>query len=50
MNDARRNTWRKTPEAAFELDARHLELWQQWDSKRPNNPFILRQLEAVRHP
>ena len=37
-------------ELASGLDARRLELWQQWDQKRPNNPFVLRQLEAARHP
>jgi tetratricopeptide (TPR) repeat protein len=33
---------------AATLEARRLELWQQWDRKLPNNPFILRQLEAAR--
>jgi serine/threonine protein kinase len=37
-------------ELASGLEARHLELWQQWDRKRANNPFILRQLQAARHP
>ncbi len=32
------------------LEARRLELWQQWDRQRPNNPFISRQLDAAGHP
>ena len=31
---------------AENLEGRRLELWQQWDRKLPNNPFVLRQLAA----
>jgi len=30
------------------LQARRLELWQRWDKKMPNNPFVRLQLEAAR--
>ena len=33
---------------ASDLDARRLKLWQQWDRKLPNNPFVIAQLGAVR--
>ena len=29
------------------LEARRLQLWQQWDSKLPNNSFVRRQLAAI---
>jgi len=32
------------------LEARRLEVWRHWDSKLPNNPFVRRQLAAVRLP
>ena len=35
----------RDPDAA-DLDTRRLQLWQQWNLKLPNNPFILRQLAA----
>jgi serine/threonine protein kinase len=30
------------------LDLRRLNLWQLWDNKLPNNPFVRRQLESAR--
>jgi tetratricopeptide (TPR) repeat protein len=35
---------------AVPLEAARLELWRQWNRKLPNNPFVLRQLEAARLP
>ena len=32
------------------LERRRLELWQDWDSKLPNNAFVHRQLEAAHLP
>jgi tetratricopeptide (TPR) repeat protein len=32
---------------AIELDERRLRLWQHWDRKLPNNPFVLRQIAAT---
>ena len=33
---------------ASEFDTRRLALWQHWERKLPNNPFVLRQLTATR--
>jgi hypothetical protein len=33
---------------ANELAAHRLELWQHWDQRLPNNPFVRRQLAAAR--
>jgi tetratricopeptide (TPR) repeat protein len=33
---------------AVGLELRRLNLWQLWDNKLPNNPFIQRQLESAR--
>ncbi len=33
-------------EKAASLEATRLDLWQHWDHKLPNNPFVRRQLEA----
>jgi tetratricopeptide (TPR) repeat protein len=35
---------------ASALDARRLQLWEHWDRKLPNNPFVRRQLTAARTP
>jgi serine/threonine protein kinase len=37
-------------EQALSLEAGRLELWQGWNRKLPNNPFVRRQLEAARLP
>jgi serine/threonine-protein kinase len=34
-------------EEAVSLDKSRLELWQQWDRKLPNNPFVQRQIVAA---
>jgi tetratricopeptide (TPR) repeat protein len=34
---------------ASALDQQRLELWQYWDRKLPNNPFVRRQLAATSH-
>lgn len=39
---------RKDPATA--LEAQRLQLWQQWDRKLPNNPFVLRQLTRTSAP
>jgi len=31
---------------ASALETRRLELWQRWERKLPNNPFVLRQIAA----
>jgi hypothetical protein len=33
-------------DGAVPLEAGRLELWQYWNRKLPNNPFVQRQLEA----
>jgi len=38
------------PDQAVPLEAGRLELWRHWNGKLPNNPFVLRQLEAARLP
>lgn len=38
------------PDLASALEARDRDLWRQWDSKLPNNPFIRRQLEGAHLP
>lgn len=35
-------------DVASELDARRLQVWQHWDTKLPNNPFVTVQLAAAR--
>jgi len=35
---------------ASALDARRLQLWEHWDRKLLNNPFVRRQLTAARTP
>jgi serine/threonine protein kinase len=35
---------------AVALEGGRLELWRHWNHKLPNNPFVLRQLEAARLP
>jgi hypothetical protein len=35
---------------ASALDARRLHLWEHWDRKLLNNPFVRRQLTAARTP
>jgi hypothetical protein len=32
---------------ADSMQARRVELWQNWDRKLPNNPFVRRQIEAA---
>ena len=32
---------------ASDLESRRRELWQNWDRKLPNNPFVRRQIAAV---
>jgi hypothetical protein len=32
------------------LDARRLQLWEHWDRKLQNNPFVRRQLSSARTP
>jgi hypothetical protein len=32
------------------LEADRLDLWQHWNRKLPNNPFVHRELEAARLP
>lgn len=41
--------YRRTGNAAKaeNMQARRVELWQDWDRKLPNNPFVRRQIEAV---
>jgi tetratricopeptide (TPR) repeat protein/predicted Ser/Thr protein kinase len=34
-------------DAASALEARKLELWQRWDHKLPNNPFVMRQFAGT---
>jgi tetratricopeptide (TPR) repeat protein len=44
--------YRRTGETtkAANMQARRLELWRQWDTKLPKNPFIHRQLAAATLP
>ena len=35
------------PAGAAKLEASRRELWQTWDQKLPNNPFIRRQLASL---
>jgi tetratricopeptide (TPR) repeat protein len=35
---------------ANDMESRRLGLWRRWDSKLPNNSFVLRQLGAARRP
>ncbi|MGH9723237.1 MAG: hypothetical protein ACRD8O_23755, partial [Bryobacteraceae bacterium] len=37
----------RQPDLASAVDVRRLELWRHWDRKRPNNPFVQRQLAGV---
>jgi hypothetical protein len=32
------------------MDAQRREMWQYWDRKLPNNPFVLGQIAAARIP
>jgi serine/threonine protein kinase/tetratricopeptide (TPR) repeat protein len=36
------------PDQASAMERRRLALWQKWDQRLPNNPFVRRQLEAAR--
>ena len=38
----------KQADLASALEARRLELWRLWERKLPNNPFVLRQIAAIR--
>ncbi len=44
--------YRRTGETAkaHEMELRRLKLWQHWDRKLPNNPFILKQLASAAPP
>jgi tetratricopeptide (TPR) repeat protein/predicted Ser/Thr protein kinase len=37
----------RQPEEAAALDARRLEIWKHWQTKLPNNPYVLRQVGAA---
>jgi tetratricopeptide (TPR) repeat protein len=43
--------YRRTGDAAQaeSMQARRVELWQNWDRKLPNNAFVRRQIEAASH-